>query len=267
MGGRSEHDPDNDDARDITAISNALSLGITHIDSAEAYAAGYSETLVGQAIAETPRSELFLTSKVSPQHFHYDDLLRAHEASLERLGVDYLDLYLLHHPNPEIDIKETMRALNQLVDSGGVKGIGVSNFAVARIQAAEGYSNQPLTAVQAHYNLVVREPEHKGVLGYCQQREIILMAWRPVELGKLSESDNRYAFELTQAKRCTGSQLSIAWLCAQKSVATIFKTSNPKHLAENLGALKIDLSDEEVENLRADYTPQLSESPSSISIS
>ena len=129
MGGRETHDPTNNDEQDIAAIQEAIRLGITHIDTAESYADGYTEQLVGKAIKDVDRSTLFLTSKVRPRNLKYDDVLKSCTESLKRLQTDYLDLYMIHKPNDEISITETMSALDRLVAEGLVKYIGVSDFA------------------------------------------------------------------------------------------------------------------------------------------
>ena len=137
MGGREIHDPQNDDQRDITAIQEAINLGVSHIDTAESYAGGYAETLVGKAIKGYDRSRLFLVSKIHREHLKYDDVFKSCEASLKRLGTNYLDVYLIHSPSLEIPIQETLRAMDKLVQDGLVKNIGVSNFKTERLRDAQ----------------------------------------------------------------------------------------------------------------------------------
>ena len=131
MGGRENYNPENDDQADITAIKTAIDLGVTHIDTAEMYAEGYSETLVGRAIKTYDRSKLFLVSKVWPTHLRYDDVITSAKASLKRLQTTYLDLYLIHMPNPQIPIKETMRAMDALIEERLVKNIGMKNLVLS----------------------------------------------------------------------------------------------------------------------------------------
>src|SRR5947208_111422 len=109
MGGRKTRDPQNDDARDITAIRKAIELGITHIDTAESYADGYAETLTGRAIQGFARSKLFIATKIRPENLSPDNIFRSCEASLKRLQVNYLDLYLIHSPNLEVPIEESLK--------------------------------------------------------------------------------------------------------------------------------------------------------------
>lgn len=261
MGGRHTHDLDNDDERDKSAIRLALNSGIAHIDTAEAYAAGYTEKLVGSVIPEYDRAKIILASKVSPQHLKYDDVLRAHESSLNRLCTDYLDLYLIHHPNPEIPLKETMRALAHLEDEGTIRAIGVSNFNVKRLEAAQHHCEAPISVIQAHYNLSVREAEISGLLKYCQEKSIIFTAWRPIEKGTILDNENEVVDQLCANHNISTSQLALAWLCEQKQVVTLVKTSNPAHLQENIAALETKLNTDEIELLRHEYKPQITLSP------
>ena len=125
------------DSEDISAMKTAIKLGITHIDIAEAYAGGHTEELVGRAIGGFDRKSLFVTSKVSPEHLSYDDLLASAKGSLRRLNTDYLDLYLIHAPNPDIPIQETMKAMDSLVEQKLIRYMGVSNFSVEQIKMTE----------------------------------------------------------------------------------------------------------------------------------
>jgi diketogulonate reductase-like aldo/keto reductase len=144
IGGSFTHDPNNDDARDIRAIQEAVRNGITHIDTAESYAAGYTEELVGKAIKGLDRNSLFLVSKVWDNHLKYDDLINSAKNSLVRLGTHYLDLYLIHKSSHTTPLRETIRALDTLVDDGLIKHIGVSNFTVQRMQEAQTYTKNKI---------------------------------------------------------------------------------------------------------------------------
>ena len=148
------------DEKSLTALRSALEIGYTHFDTAEYYANGHAEELLCTALRETntKRNDVFITSKVSPEHFRYDDVLRSCENSLRRLGTDYLDLYLLHWPNPRIKLEETFRGLNQLVREGKVKHLGVSNFKLKRLKESQQYSETPILTNQVPYSL----PNCKG---------------------------------------------------------------------------------------------------------
>lgn len=118
-------------------MRNALDAGITHFDTAERYSAGHVEELIVQTIHGYDRKKLFITSKVAPNNLHYQSVIDSCKASLKRLQTDYLDLYLIHAPNPEIPIKETMHAFDTLKNNGLIKHIGVSNFTTKHFQEAQ----------------------------------------------------------------------------------------------------------------------------------
>lgn len=250
LGGVSERDPENDDARDVAVIRRALDAGLTHIDTAEMYAGGHAEELVGEAIRGVERSRLFLTGKVWKSHLGGDGPLRAAEASLRRLGVDAFDLYLVHQVNPEIPLKETIRAMNRLQREGLARNIGVSNFSLDRLKQAQALSEVPIVANQLHYNLQVREIELSGLLDFCQETGVMVIAWRPLRgvdcsVPLLTELAARYGH--------TPRQLALNWLISQPGVVTIVKASDPLHLAENVGAVDWRMVEEDVERLRREY--------------
>jgi diketogulonate reductase-like aldo/keto reductase len=142
----------------LSALRSALELGYAHFDTAELYSLGHSEELIGRAIHETgvKRESLFITTKVWPTHLRCKNVLRACENSLRRLGTDYIDLYLIHGPNPFITLKDTFRALNQLVREGRVKHVGVSNFNLNLLKQSQALSESPITTNQVPYSLFHR---------------------------------------------------------------------------------------------------------------
>lgn len=244
FGGRAEYDPENDDAGQIAVLQAGISAGFDHIDTAEYYAEGHAETLVGKAIAGFDRSRLFLTSKVWKTNLKYDDVLRSAERSLKRLNTDYLDCYLYHQVNEEIPLEETIGAMNRLVEEKLVRHIGVSNFSAERMLRAIHCSSVPIVVNQVHYNLAVRDAadELKQV---CRENGVILQAWRP--LRDLEETD--MTKELCRKKGITFAQLALAWLLNQDNVAALTAMKNPQHLHETLDALSITFTDEEMDCL------------------
>jgi diketogulonate reductase-like aldo/keto reductase len=258
MGGRETADNSND-AQEVEAIVSALDQGITHIDTAESYGAGHSEELIGQAIKGRDRRKLLITSKVSAWHQGYNDLLQSCEASLKRLDTDYLDLYLLHrYPEPGIPIAETMRALDYLVEQGLVKNIGVCNMTVNRFQEAQKHTANKLVCNQLHHSLQVREAEQLGVIDFCQQNDVLITAWGPLEKGALD--DGGILQTIAEKYDKTPYQVAINWLINQPNVVTIPKTTNLEHLKENLGALGWGLSPEDEKKLAEEFPNQQSKS-------
>ncbi len=237
------------DRRELEGIKTALELGYTHIDTAEIYGSGHAEELIGQAIRGADRSRLFLTSKVWSANLHYEGVLRALEGSLRRLGTSYLDMYLIHWPNPGIPLEETFRALNELVEQGKVRYIGVSNFDLEQLKRAKALARVPLATNQVHYSLLHREPEKNGVLRFCQDNDILLTAYRPLEKGEVL--DHPVVREIARQRQATPAQVAIKWLINQPKVIAIPKAVSRQHLEENLGALSVELTAEDLARLDA----------------
>lgn len=157
MGGRWESDDSNDDT-EITALAAALDLGITHFDTAESYGNGHAEKLLGQAIKGRDRSKLIVATKVAGPNQSYDGIFRSFEASLKRLDTDYVDLYMLHrYPEAGLPIEDTMKALDELVEQGVIKNIGVCNMSINRFNEVQKHTKNKLVCNQVHYNVQYRE--------------------------------------------------------------------------------------------------------------
>lgn len=248
IGGGSTADPKLDSVS-LTALRSALEIGYTHFDTAEYYAAGYSEELVGRALRETntKRENVFITTKISPEHLDYDDVFKSCENSLRRLNTNYIDLYLIHWPNTGIELEETFRALNKLVRDGKVKHLGVSNFKLKLLKQSQEYSETPIITNQVPYRIPDRSYVENGVLEYCQQNDILLTAYSPVKFR--STNVNKTLGEIAKAHSATPLQIALAWLVMQPRVITIPMSSNPQHIKENFEAANIELSKKEMSQL------------------
>jgi diketogulonate reductase-like aldo/keto reductase len=260
MGGSFERIADYDESNDIASIKKTIELGGYRFDTAEMYAKGYSEEILAKALKNYDRSKLFITSKVSPENLGYDKVISSCKKSLARLQMDYLDLYLIHMPNPDIEIGETMRAFDYLKEQGLIKNIGVCNFNVERLKEAQSKTKNKIVLNQVHYNLIFREPALKGVIEYCQKNDIFIEAWRPIQQGSLAKKGLEIVDRLGAKYGKTPSQIAINWLISQKNVVTLVKASNLKHLEEDLGAIGWNMTDEDVELLIKDYPIQLDRS-------
>ena len=243
MGGGTEPDPTGD-ASVLYAIHAALEMGYTHIDTAEMYAGGHTEELVGQAIRDFDRRSLFITSKVWHTNLRYPAVLRACENSLRRLGTDYLDLYLIHWPDSAIPLVETFEGLNELVETGKVRHLGVSNFDLDMLMQAHHLSATPLATNQVPYSVLNRTSAQNGILAYCQQNGIILTAYTPVEKGRVHELAELNA--LAGRIGATTTQIALSWLINQPNVITIPKSLHVEHLRENLAALELELGEDDL---------------------
>ncbi len=257
MGGREiRNRADNGDAS-VRALIDGLKLGYTHIDTAEMYAEGFAEEIVGRAINGFQRAKLFLTTKVWKTHLKYDDVLRAAEGSLKRLGTDYIDLYLIHQVNDAVPLEETILAMNRLHKEGIVRSIGVSNFSVERLKRAQACSEVPICANQVHYNLKVREAEVSGLLKYCQEQDIMLIAWRPFQKGgMLGDQMPKLLLDLAAKYGKSPSEIAIAWLLMQKNVVTISMSHNPLHMSRNLNAAEWQMDQKDFDLLTEHYPGQ-----------
>ena len=248
IGGGSSADPTTDPVS-IAALRSALEIGYTHFDTAEIYAKGHSEELLGRAIREsnTPRESLFITSKVTPSHLKYDQVLNSCENSLRRLQMETIDLYLIHWPEANIKLEETFRALNKLVQDGKVKYLGVSNFNLKLLKESQALSETPIITDQVPYSLSDRSYVTNGVLDYCQQNDILFTAYSPIDEGKLRS--NSTLESIAKTHKTTTYQIALAWVISQPRIITIPMSANPKHIAENFQAADIELTQSEIKQL------------------
>lgn len=248
IGGGSSADPSADSVS-LAALHSALKIGYTHFDTAEMYANGHSEELLGRAIREsnTKRESLFIASKVTPSHLKYDQVLNSCENSLRRLQMDYIDLYLIHWPQVGMNLQETFRALNKLVKDGKVKCLGVSNFNLKLLKQAQESSETPILTNQVPYSLSDRSYIKNGVLEYCQQNDILLTAYSPIDEGKLQS--NSTLESIAKAHNATTFQIALAWVISQPRIITIPMSANPAHIKENFDAANIELTQNELDQL------------------
>ncbi|HSO27450.1 MAG TPA: aldo/keto reductase, partial [Anaerolineales bacterium] len=208
---------------------------------------GHTEELVGQVIRDFDRSKLFIASKVWHTNLHSGEVIQACARSLERLGTDYLDLYLIHWPDDDTPLEETFHGLNDLLEQGAVRRLGVSNFSLQQLQHAEQLAARPLATNQVPYSLTNREYVENGVVDYCKQNGILVTAYTPVEKGKLANHPELQS--IARAHGATPIQVALAWLVQQENVITIPQSTNLEHLRLNLEAADLDLSAEEMERL------------------
>jgi diketogulonate reductase-like aldo/keto reductase len=216
------------------------------IDTAEMYGAGHSEELIGEAIKGI-REKVFIATKVLPTNFRYEDVIKACERSLLRLKTSYIDLYQLHWPNPSIPIKETMRAMEKLVNEGKIRYIGISNFSVEEtIEAMNALSKYEIVSNQVEYSLLVRDIE-KDLLDFCRKNKITVIAYSPLARGELLKG-KYYEFLSKIGKKYnkTAAQVALNWLIIKENVVAIPKAFSKAKIVENMGAYGWKLSDEDL---------------------
>jgi diketogulonate reductase-like aldo/keto reductase len=226
------------------ALRRGVELGMVHIDTAEMYGDGGAERLVGEAIRGLPREQLFLVSKVLPSHATYDGTIRACEAALGRMGVDYLDCYLLHWRG-SVPLRETMRALEKLVADGKIRSLGVSNFDVDDLEEARAVlEHEPIACNQVLYHLGERTIEEHE-FPYCRKHGIAIVGYTPFGRGDWTDHAGVHALEQVARKHGkTPRQVILAFLTGDPIAFTIPKTSSVAHVEENAGAGDLRLDDD-----------------------
>ena len=236
---------------EIAAIRLGLDLGMSVVDTAEMYGDGATELLVGEAIAKR-RDEVFLVSKVLPTHARRAQVLAACAASLERLGTDRLDLYLLHWRG-RTPLRETVEAFSQLMSEGKIRCWGVSDFELTDMEellATPGGS--AVACNQVLYNLRRRGIEF-DLLPWCRERGIPVMAYSPVGQGELLR--HKTVKRMASRVGATPAQLCLAWVLRQRNVIAIPKAGTREHVRENHASIGIRLSDSDLGALDEAFPP------------
>lgn len=237
-------------------LRKGIELGANLIDTAEMYR---NEAEVGEAIAGF-RDKLFLATKVLGSNLRYDQVMRAAEESLRRLAVDCVDLYQIHWYNRSVPISETMRAMEELVDAGMVKYIGVSNFSTKDMKEAQAVMNKyPIVSNQVLYNLNSRRIEQE-LLPYCQQNRVTVIAFTPLDSGSLGSSPrfrparrSQALDQLANELGKTRAQVALNWCVSRPNVIAIPKSDSLSRTVENCGASGWHLTDEQVRMLDEAY--------------
>lgn len=247
VGGRETPDYSMD-KQSVEVLRRGLELGMNLIDTAEFYGAGHSEELVGEAIKGFEREDIFIISKVWPTHFGYEEAKRAARASAKRLGT-HIDLYLLHWPVDDFRrIEETLHALEELVDEGLIRYIGVSNFDLELLKKSqEAMRKYEIVANEVKYSLKDRWVEG-GLLDYMKREGIVLIAYTPLEKGSLAR--NGCLAEIGKRYGKTSAQVALNYLIWEENVVAIPKAGSREHLEENFGAMGWRLSEEDRKKAR-----------------
>ena len=282
-----------DDAQSIATIHRALDLGLNFLDTADAYGPHTNEVLVGKAIAGR-RNEVFLATKFGIMRDPADPTARGFngspeyvrkscDGSLQRLGVDHIDLYYLHRVDKSVPIEETVGAMADLVKAGKVRYLGLSEASVATVERA--YKVHPITALQSEYSLWTRDPEEQGTLEVAERLGIGFVPYSPLGRGFLTgaikspddfdaddyrRSSPRFQGEnfaknlalvakvesLAKDKHCTAAQLALAWVLTRgEHVVPIPGTRRIAALEENIGAVNVTLSAAELAEIEAIFPP------------
>jgi 2,5-diketo-D-gluconate reductase B len=226
------------------SVRTALEVGYRHLDTAQAYG---NERQVGNGLRDSgvDREDVFLATKLETANRGYDDVLRSTEESLAKLGTDYVDLLLIHHPNVTTPLRDTLAAMNELVDAGKVRHLGVSNFDVDGLDRARTLSEHGILTNQVQYNPYWTQGE---LLDYCRIHDVLLTAYSPLAHGGVL--DDPVLTEIGVRYDKSPAQVAIRWLLEQPNVATVPKATSRDHLEANLDVFDFDLTDEENDRIR-----------------
>jgi diketogulonate reductase-like aldo/keto reductase len=237
----------------VEPLRAGLEMGALFIDTAESYG---TESIVAEA-TQGMRDRVFLATKVSPNHFRHDDVVKAADNSLRQLRTDHIDLYQLHDPNDRIPVEETLGAMEKLVDAGKVRFIGVSNFTVTELQRAQrAMRKHAIVSNQVRYNLVDRTIE-KELLAYCDANGITVIAHTPLARGlsHIIDHDPRgILVEIAGSLGKTPAQVALNWCLRQRAVVVIPKGNSAEHVVENCGASDWRLAPEHIRRLDQEIT-------------
>ena len=235
---------------EVAALRAGLDLGLTLVDTAEMYADGGSEEVVGEAIAGR-RETVFLVTKVYPHNATRQGIPAACARSLQRLGTDFIDLYLLHWRGGT-PLAETVLAFERLKTEGKIRRWGVSNFDVSDLEELDG------AAAHCATDQVLYNPEHRGIefdlLPWCRKRKMAVMAYSPVGQGGRLLRHPALA-EVAQRRGVTPAQVAIAWALRAPGMIVIPKASDPEHVRANAAAGEIQLSPDDLAAIDAAFAP------------
>lgn len=222
-------------------VETAIELGYRHVDTAAMYE---NEADVGRALANAklPREKLWLTTKVSPDDLGRDDVQRSLETSLKKLGTEYVDLALVHWPNPSIPLEETLGEFRSAREQGIVRNIGVSNFPSKQLRRAVELADIFCNQVEYHPYLAQQK-----ILEVAAEHDMLVTAYSPLARGRVTKDETLAAIGRAHGKSPT--QVVLRWLTMQRHVAAVPKASSKEHLAQNLDIFDFQLSDSEMKQV------------------
>lgn len=228
----------NDTCRE--AVETALEAGYRHVDTAQMYG---TEDAVGAALesADVDPEEVFVTTKLDDGNRGHDAVLESTAESLERLGTDTVDLLLIHSPNDDVPIAETIGAMNDLQEERLVRHTGVSNFSVQQLRDAMDVSETPIVTNQVEYHPHNGQPD---LLKFCIDEDVVLTAYSPLDVGDVG--DDSTLVEIADRYGKTPAQIAIRWHLQQPQVVTIPKAADPEHVRANVDVFDFELTDDEM---------------------
>ncbi len=250
IGGTKEPDPNNDDAKDIQVIKTAIESGIALIDTAQNYADGKCEELVGQAIADSPRDTIKVLTKQKRLNLSYAEVIKGCHESLARLGINYLDYFVCHAPNPDFELADFFKAANQLYKDGLIRNVGVSNFGVKSLKLAIEASDLPIALNQVSFSINDSDILTSGVYDFCLAHNVPMQAYRPlVDIKKERDSYNLLV-SIAERVGLTPHQVLIAYLNSYDGMNFTMRASTKEHWQQIKDATEFTLDAADIEALR-----------------
>ena len=224
------------------SLRAGLDAGYTHVDTAEGY---HNEATIGEVLAEenVDRDDLFLTSKVLPKNLGYESVIESCKQSLDKLGTDYLDLYLIHWPNPAISVRETLSAMAHLKEDGLVRNVGVSNFDTYQLSAALHVSPVDIAVNQIEFHPWLQRPD---LVDMCHEHDVAIEAAAPLGRTELFEDD--VLQELAEQYDRSVPQIALRW-AVERGVTVLPKSSSPEHVRANLDLFDWDIDEADLERI------------------
>jgi len=250
MGGTKDPDPNNDDAKDISVIKTAIESGVTLIDTAQNYADGKCEELVGQAISSYPRDTIQVLTKQKKSHLSYKDVIEGCNASMKRLCVEYLDYFICHAPNTDFDLADFFKATNKLYKDGLIRNVGVSNFGVNALKIAVETSELPIALNQVCFSINDRDILTSGTYEFCLSHEIPIQAYRPILDIKKEKDSYDLLITIAAHMKLSPQQVLVAYLNSFDSVGFTIRASNNEHWQQIKDALNVKLTSSDTEALK-----------------
>ncbi len=238
----------------IEVLLCGIKNGIKIIDTAPSYEDGHAEEIVGQVIQRINRDNIILCTKFEPDSNSYHGVIKSVDQSLKRLQTDYIDIYQAHWPNPEIPISETMRALNELLDQGKIRYIGVCNFTKNEIIEAEKYlKNTNIVSIQAEYNLNNRMAENE-LFQFCKLNRKLFFAYNLFNQGRLKK--NSFIVSLANKYGVSVHQIIINWSIENNFVIPILNSISKDHTLQNAKAININLTRKDIYSINNKFRNQ-----------
>lgn len=249
MGGTATPNPNNDDGSDLQTIRLALQNDVTLIDTAQNYAAGKCEELVGKAVKKYPRSSYQILTKQQKSQLTYEQVIDGCKASLKRLRLDCIDYFVCHAPNPDVDMRDFFKASNQLHREGLIKNVGVSNFGPKMLQLAIDNSDLPISLNQVSFSLGDYDIISSGTYDFCVQNNIPIQAYQTIA----GINANRHLLSLlkplTHKYKTTPQQIALSYLNSYKDIHFTIRASSKEHWQQIKQALELKLSLADIDNL------------------